>query len=97
MDGNERKRLQDEIVQESVAEASQPEQDGKAQGILGIALGIAGLFSPVLIAIFLGALCAILGAYANRQGRCNLGIACGVLAIMNLLSLLIGINVVPYI
>jgi hypothetical protein len=74
-----------EITDEAVKESNEPENDGKAQGIIGIIIGVVGLFSPFFLPVIAGIFSAIFGVYTNRKGNRSLGIACGVLSLINLL------------
>lgn len=81
-----------ENLKEAIEEAKQPDPTGKIQGIIGIIIGVLGLFLPLAIAGLFAAITATLGIYANKHGQRTLGIICGILALLGLIFLLFSIK-----
>jgi len=79
----------EESLKKAEEESQKPEQNGKTPGIAGIIIGILGLFLPYFLTIIFGVIAAILGIYANQHGKRKLGIACGIIALLDLLLFLI--------
>lgn len=83
-------KVEDQILKENIkdaiAESKLPESNGKIQGYVGIVIGIIGFFVPVFFAVFTGMITAVLGIYSNKHGQRKLGIICGILALLNLMS-----------
>ncbi|MGV8168886.1 MAG: hypothetical protein ACP5N3_02415 [Candidatus Nanoarchaeia archaeon] len=94
-------KIEQEVFQENlkdaIIEAKKPDPNAKDIGITGIIIGAIGLFTPPPINVVTGVFAAILGVYANHHKRRTLGIICGILAILNLLSyLLLSLGRFPF-
>ena len=72
-----------ENFKEAVEETKNPEPTGKAQGIIGIILGIIGFFTPSIIGMAFGMLALMLGAYSVRHGQRKLGVLSGVIGLLD--------------
>ena len=88
----EEQKIFEENLKEAVAEAAKPDEDnGKKLGITGIIIGAIGLILPVPLAIAAGIATGTLGTMANKKGHRKLGMACGVLAIIDFLPIIFSI------
>ena len=90
------KEVLQENLREAIEDAKKPDPSGNTQGKMGIIIGVVGFFLPTLFQVFAGFLCGILGIYANKHGNRKLGIACGIITLVDILPLLFGINLVSF-
>ena len=74
-------------AEEDVIEEQKHPVSGKKQGVLGILVGLVGLFMPVGFQLVFAATGAILAVFAHKHGASKLAIPAALLAIFNFVGL----------
>jgi len=93
---NDRDRMILEDMQQAATDEHEPEPDGKKYGIPGIAVGIIGLFLPLFLPALAGVAAATLGVLANKFGARGWGIACGIIALVDMAGFLLFVGQFNY-